>query len=63
MATLSEIIIANPQVTSFAELVDVVKAVAEGGERFLEPDVKPDFPDTPRNWEDVIEAAFIWGNR
>jgi hypothetical protein len=63
MATLSAIIIANPQVASFAELVEVIKDVGEGGERFLEPDIKPDFPDTPRNWEDIVEAAFMWGRR
>lgn len=63
MARLSEILIANPDVQSFDELVAVVKAMAESGERFLEPDLKPDFPDTPRNWEDIIESAFMWGHR
>ncbi len=63
MVALSEILIANPQFVSFAQVVATVKAVGEDGERFFQPDIKPDFPDTPRNWEDVLEAAFIWGNR
>jgi hypothetical protein len=27
-------------------------------ERFFKMDVKPDYQDTPDNWEDRIEAAF-----
>jgi hypothetical protein len=23
-------------------------------------DVKPDYGDTPENWEDRLEAAFYW---
>jgi hypothetical protein len=30
----------------------------ESDERFFQMDVKPDYGDTPENWEDRLEAAF-----
>lgn len=61
---LSEIIIQHPEVNSFAELIAVIRRRAEEGDRFfLEMDLKPEFPDTPRNWEMRIEEAFSWGER
>jgi hypothetical protein len=37
-----------------------VEAVREGAktERFFRMDLKPPFPDTPENWEDILESAF-----
>jgi hypothetical protein len=34
--------------------------VSEGAGRevFFRIDVRPPFPDTPSNWEDVLESAF-----
>lgn len=61
---LSDIIIRNPDARSFRELLEVIKRVADGaGKAMLEMDIKPDFPDTPRNWEFLVESAFTWGTR
>ena len=60
---LSDLIISHPEVKSFEELVDLVQAAAENGERFLHFDVKPDYGDTPRGWELKLEAAFYWGDQ
>lgn len=61
MINLSQIIIENPQVKSFRELLDVVEQEAKHGTLHLQFDVKPDYRDTPRNWEHFIEAAFYRG--
>lgn len=57
MLHLSELLISRHDLACFA---DVVQAVREGArhERFLRLDIKPPFPDTPDNWEDVLEGAF-----
>lgn len=61
MAKLSDLIIANPDVKSFQELEQLVQHAGESGEMFLEFDLKPDYRDTPRKWEWVLEAAFTRG--
>ena len=61
MAQLSDLIIAHPEVTTFSELEALVKHAGESGQMFLEFDVKPDFRDTPRNWQWILEAAFTRG--
>jgi len=59
MLLISEVMIANPQVDDFEELVVVLKSIAKtSDERFFQMDVKPDYGDTPENWEDRLEAAF-----
>lgn len=60
---LSDLIIQNPQVNNFEELTNLVVELAKSGERFLEFDIKPDYRDTPRNWEMKLEAAFYWGDK
>lgn len=55
---LSYILISNHDLENFQELLELVQVFAERGERFLQFDVKPEFPDTPENWEDRLEAAF-----
>ncbi len=62
MARISELMIQNQDIKSFAQLVEAVKVIARSGERFLEFDVKPDYPDTPRGWEMKLEAAFYWAD-
>ena len=57
MLLLSDILIQSPDITSFEELIEVVK-VRRQGEMFFRIDVKPPFQDTPENWEDLLEAAF-----
>ncbi len=63
MLNLSDLIIQHKDVTTFAELIALIRYRAERGERFLHFDIKPDFPDTPRNWEFQLESAFMWGDR
>ena len=60
---LSDLIISNPDVTNFTDLTQLVVAAAHNGERFLHFDVKPDYRDTPANWELKLEAAFYWGDK
>ena len=55
---LSNILVSNYELESFEELLELVREYARAGERFLKTDVKPEFPDTPPDWEDRIEAAF-----
>jgi hypothetical protein len=55
---LSDIIIQNPQVNSFDELLETVRAIRSDDMLFLNFDVKPDYRDTPRNWQWRLEAAF-----
>ena len=55
---LSQIIIQNHDVVTFAELLLVVNAMGEEGMILMEFDLKPDFPDTPRDWETRLEIAF-----
>ena len=59
MLLISEVMIANPQLDSFEALVVALKTIAKSSdERFFQMDVKPDYGDTPENWEDRLEAAF-----
>ncbi|MDC9715122.1 MAG: sulfur relay protein DsrC [Gammaproteobacteria bacterium] len=59
MLLISEVMIANPSLDTFEDLVVVLKTIAKGSdERFFQMDVKPDYGDTPENWEDRLEAAF-----
>ncbi len=61
MAQLSDLIIGHPEVTTFKELESLVKHAGASGQMFIEFDVKPDFRDTPRNWQWILESAFTRG--
>ena len=61
MAKLSDLIIGNPDVTSFKELEVLVQHAGESGQMFIEFDLKPDYRDTPRKWEWILESAFTRG--
>lgn len=63
MLNLSDIIIYHPEVTSFEQLLVVIAMAAKDGTRFLNYDIKPDFTDTPRKWQDKIESVFALGPR
>ena len=63
MLKLSELVIQNPQVGSFHDIVLLVRQRAADGEIFLNFDVKPDYVDTPRNWQWQLETAFNRGMR
>ncbi len=57
MLYLSEILIQNPNLDSFEDLVSTVKERSKS-EMFFRIDVKPQYADTPEDWEDRLEAAF-----
>ena len=63
MARLSDLIIQNPEVQSFDELMKLVAKTGEKGEIFMEFDVKPDYRDTPRKWAMMLETSFYWGDK
>ena len=63
MARVSELLIANPRMRSFVELEAAVVEAALAGEFHLYMDIKPEFPDTPRNWETELEIAFYRAER
>lgn len=57
MLYLSEVMMQNPDLETFEELIQVVKT-RKKTEMFFRIDVKPPFSDTPADWEDRLEAAF-----
>jgi hypothetical protein len=57
MLYLSEVLMQNPQVETFEQLLAVVKKRSRS-EMFFRIDVKPQFQDAPEDWEDRLEAAF-----
>ena len=61
MLYLSEVLMQNPQVDTFEQLLETVKQRSKS-EMFFRIDVKPQYQDTPENWEDRLEAAFTWGS-
>ena len=58
MLYLSTLLIQEKDVESFDELLEVIKMRAKSGERFIRLDLKPPYPDTPKDWEDRVESAF-----
>ena len=58
---ISDIVIQHPEIDSFDELLGAVRRITSDDMLFLEFDVKPDYRDTPRNWEFLLEAAFYRG--
>jgi hypothetical protein len=58
MLWLSEVLLENYDLNTFAALEDKIREKAAGGEMFFRMDVKPTYPDTPDNWEDRLEAVF-----
>ena len=58
MLYLSTLLIQEKDVESFDELLEVIKMRAKSGERFIGLDLKPPYPDTPKDWEERVESAF-----
>lgn len=58
MLYLSEILMQHHDVQTFEELCEVVSEKAKEHIHF-KIDVKPTYPDTPGNWEDRLEGAFV----
>lgn len=58
---ISELIIGNPAITSFPQLLAAVRDIQSEHMLYLNFDVKPDYRDTPRNWQWQMENAFTEG--
>jgi hypothetical protein len=58
MLYLSEVLLQHHDVESFAELLEIIRKKATSY-MFFKIDVKPPYPDTPPNWEDKLEGAFV----
>ncbi|MCB1877557.1 MAG: sulfur relay protein DsrC [Chromatiales bacterium] len=58
MLMLSDVLIQNPDLESFNELIPLIQERAKAGEMYFKIDVKPSYFDTPEDWEDRLEAAF-----
>ena len=56
---LSDMIIQNPQINSFEDLKVIMKDYASGEAVLLNFDIKPDYRDTPKNWQWQLEGAFM----
>jgi len=57
MLKVSDLLIEHHELTSFQELVELVRKRSRS-EMFFRIDIKPPWPDTPDNWESRLEAAF-----
>lgn len=58
MLHLSEILLQHHDIATFEQLLEVVRQRAQT-ETFFRIDIKPPYPDTPANWEDQLEGAFV----
>jgi len=58
MLYLSEILLQHHDIETFEQLCELVTRRAQG-EIHFKIDVKPTYPDTPANWEDRLEGAFV----
>ena len=58
MLYLSEVLLQHHDIQTFEQLLDVVRSRAQS-EMFFRIDIKPTYPDTPPNWEDRLEGAFV----
>ncbi|WP_333824422.1 sulfur relay protein DsrC [Pinisolibacter sp.] len=58
MANLSDLIISHREITSYWDLEKLVEAAAQDGMVVLHMDLKPDYQDTPRDWQKRLELAF-----
>jgi len=57
MLHVSDLLLQHRDVATFEELIEVVKLRSKD-EMFFRMDLKPPYPDTPDNWEMILEAAF-----
>ena len=60
---LSDIIIQNPEINSFQELKEAIRTITSDDMLFLDFDVKPDYRNTPRNWQWQLETVFAPGGK
>jgi hypothetical protein len=60
---LSDIIIQHPGINSFPELMEAVRQMSSEDMMYLNFDLKPDYRDTPRNWQWKLESVFGTGDK
>jgi hypothetical protein len=60
---ISNIIIHNPEINCFDDLLEAVRGITSDEVLFLDFDIKPDYRDTPRDWQWQLEAAFAGSAR
>jgi len=60
---LSDIIIQHPGINSFPELLEAVRQMTSEDMLYLNFDIKPDYRDTPRNWQWKMESVFGTGGK
>ncbi|MDH5612392.1 MAG: sulfur relay protein DsrC [Gammaproteobacteria bacterium] len=58
MLWLSEVMLERHDLESFEDLKKELAKRAKQGELFFQMDVKPPYSDTPKDWQDKLEAAF-----
>ena len=63
MLYLSEVLMQEHELASFTDLVKALKERARNGAMLFQIDVKPPFPDTPKDWEIQLESAFTSPHR
>lgn len=63
MLYLSEVLMQEHELASFADLVKVLKERARNGAMLFQIDVRPPFTDTPKDWEIQLESAFTSPHR
>ncbi len=61
MLNVSQLIIENMEVESFYDFLKALRRRASEGQILLNFDIKPDYVDTPRDWQWQIETAFYRG--
>ena len=61
MVLISQVLKFHPEIKSFDEFVPIIRALGEQGEILISMDERPGFPNTPANWEFVLENAFTLG--
>lgn len=59
MIQISDLMIGHPEIASFSQLEMLVSVAAAAGEIHLNFDIKPEFADTPRDWDMRLEVAFL----
>jgi len=63
MIYTSQVLANHPDLKTFDELSNVIRALGAQGEILISMDERPPYPDTPENWEIMLENAFTWQSR
>jgi len=63
MIYLSDILTQEHELEDFEGLLEIVRQKARDGEIHLDVDIKPPYPDAPKDWQNQVEMAFTFPNR